>query len=110
MVRAGWELNQQPIPVLETFHDGELPQRASFLSCDCENVLVTVLKKAEDGSGRIVRAYETQNKPAQASISLEGSGSVTAQFAPCEIKTFLFPSDGSAPVEVDLIEDAVCGR
>ena len=107
VVRAGWELNQQPITVLETFHDGELPQRASFLTCDCENVLVTAFKKAEDGSGRIVRAYETQNKPTQATIALGSSGSVTAQFSPCEIKTFLFPSDGSAPVEVNLIEDSV---
>ena len=69
--------------------------------------LLKAFKKAEDGSGRIVRAYETQNKPTQATIALGSSGSVTAQFSPCEIKTFLFPSDGSAPVEVNLIEDAV---
>lgn len=108
VVQAGWELNQPPITVIETFHEGCLPQRDSFVSCTCSHVLVTALKKAEEGDDLILRAYETNKAEAEAEISLPKLGkSVKARFRPCEIKTFRFPADGSEPVEVNLIEDPV---
>lgn len=100
-------LNQPPIPLAATFHpQGTLPQQNSFLQVNVENVIVSVLKKAEDGNGWILRAYETQKRAAQATISLPAwRWEITASFGPCEIKTFLLPFDPDEDArEVNLLE------
>ena len=49
-VQRATELNQPPVALAATFHpQGSLPQVNSFLQVDVENVVVSVLKKAEDG-------------------------------------------------------------
>jgi alpha-mannosidase len=105
VVRLAAELNQPPFPLLESCHDGDLPQTRSFMSVSADNVVPSVLKVAEDGTGAlVVRAYETAGRAADATIEVLGR-SVTASFGPAEIKTFLVPRDPSAPVvETDLIE------
>jgi alpha-mannosidase len=100
-------LNQPPIPLAATFHPkGALPQLNSFLQVDAENVIVSVLKKAEDSGGWILRAYETQKRAAQATFSLPvWKRQITASFGPCEIKTFYIPQDAGEPIrEVNLLE------
>jgi alpha-mannosidase len=49
---------------------GDMPDRNSFLTVSEPNVIVTVLKKAEDGSGLILRCYETDGKDTDVSIEL----------------------------------------
>jgi alpha-mannosidase len=95
VVRLAAELNQPPFALIETYHDGPLPQRASYGSDD-GSVVVTVVKRGEDG-GTVVRAYETAGRPARARLELLGQ-TIEADFGPHEIKTF---RDG---VEVDLLE------
>jgi len=53
---------------VESGHDGTLPLSASFLSADAENVVLSVLKKSEDGDAIIVRGYETAGKRTKTSI------------------------------------------
>jgi alpha-mannosidase len=98
--RSAAELNQPPVALFATFHpEGRLPQAASFLSVDPSNVMVTVLKDAEDGDGLILRAYETCGAAAQACIKLPALGrTIEADFGPAEIKTFHIPGDASQPV------------
>ncbi|WP_158890926.1 alpha-mannosidase [Amycolatopsis anabasis] len=106
-VRLAAELNQPAFPLLESFHDGDLPQRNSFLSVDEESVLPTVLKLDEDGAGDVVvRAYETAGRPAEVTVELPLLGrAVRAVFRAGEVKTFRVPRDGEAPVvETDLLE------
>ncbi|HSL29862.1 MAG TPA: glycoside hydrolase family 38 C-terminal domain-containing protein, partial [Anaerolineales bacterium] len=105
--RRAAELNQPPIPLFGTFHpDGQLPQSDSFISVKPENVMVTVLKEAEDGDGWILRAYETGGASALAQIQLPALGRVIeSDFGAAELKTFHIPSDPAQPVtERNLLE------
>jgi alpha-mannosidase len=106
-VRRAAELNQRPVALLATYRpDGSLPQRASFLSVDRPNIVLSVLKRAEAGNGLILRAYETDKVATRAAIRLGPWGrTVEADFGPCEIKTFRIPGDPAAPVvETNMIE------
>ncbi|SFI76147.1 alpha-mannosidase [Paenibacillus sp. UNC496MF] len=105
-VKRALELNQAPTVVIETYHDGELPQRASYLSVDRDNVVVSAVKRSEDNDDLIVRCYETAKEAVRATIALPRAGrSFEADFGPCEIKTFRVPADPSRPVtETNLLE------
>jgi alpha-mannosidase len=107
IVRRAAELNQPPFALIETFHDGPLPQRRSFADDGGGDVVMTVLKGAEDGDGSVVvRAYESAGRAAHATIELPLLGrTIEAAFGAHEIKTFRVPRDGDEPVaEVSLLE------
>jgi alpha-mannosidase len=97
VVRLAAELNQPPFALVETYHDGPLPQRRSFGDDGGGDVVVTVVKRAEDGVGRVVRAVETAGRETQARFEILGT-TIEARFGPNEIKTFV---DGE---ERDLLE------
>ncbi|XID93446.1 alpha-mannosidase [Paenibacillaceae bacterium WGS1546] len=105
-VRRAAELNQPPISLIETYHEGELSQKMSFLSVDRDNLVVSALKKAEDGNDMIVRCYETSKKATEGTIRLPlWNREIKAKFGPCEIKTFRVPKDPDLPVaETNLLE------
>ncbi len=114
--RGGWEsagtvqrareLNQPPIPVVESYHPGVLPQNDTFIQIDQSNVIASALKKAECGEGYILRLYETIKQTTQATIQLPKWGrTIQVEFGPCEIKSFFIPMEAGKPiVETDLIE------
>jgi alpha-mannosidase len=104
-VRLAAELNQPPFALLETYHAGDLAPRASHAAVDGDDVVVSVLKAAEDGDGSlVVRAYETAGRPAHARIEVLGR-TIEADFGPAEIKTFRIPRDAEAAiVETNLLE------
>lgn len=107
VVRAAAELNQRPLALAATFHpEGTLPQAAAFIAVEPANVMVTVLKQAEDGEDLILRAVETAGAATRATIRLpQWSRAVAADFGPLEIKTFRVPRDVGRPVvESDLLE------
>lgn len=57
-IQEAYALNQ-PLLAAENVHgDGSLPGEFSLVSCDCENVMVETVKKAEADNGMIVRMYE----------------------------------------------------
>ena len=106
-VQRAAEINQRPEALIATFHpDGTLPQADSFIEVAPQNIIVTVLKQAEDNDDLIVRAYETTKTATQATIRLPKWGRVIeAQFAPGEIKTFRVPRDPTqAIVETNMLE------
>jgi alpha-mannosidase len=106
-VKRAAELNQRPMAQFATYHpDGKLPQRDSFIDVQPENVVVSVLKQAEDGDDLIVRAYETTKTATQATIRLpRWNRVIEAKFAPGAIKTFRVPRDSAKPViETNLLE------
>jgi alpha-mannosidase len=92
-------LNQPAFALIETFHDGPLPQRASYAEDD-GSVVMTVLKRGEDG-GFVVRAYETAGRAASVVLRVLDS-ELAADFGPHEIKTFRLGGDGVR--EVSLVE------
>ncbi len=96
-----------PVPVLyQGIHGGSRPQSASFLSVDVGNVVVSNLKKAEDGEDLVLRCYETDGRPTTATLDL---GLVnrrwTGSFRPLEIKTLRAPLTGGTIREVNLLEE-----
>ena len=110
-VRRAAELNQPAVTLLETFHDGPLPQRAAHVSDGGGSVVVTVVKGDEDGTGDlVVRAVESAGRATHARIDLPmlGERVIEADFSPAEIKTFRVPRDTRQPVvEADLLERTV---
>lgn len=103
-VRHAAELNADPISVLETQHDGPMPDAAELVRCDAPDVLVTVLKRAEVGEALVIRAYESVGRPSTAMIELPRWGiGWEADFGPGEVKTFRIEPDGRV-AETDLLE------
>jgi len=95
-----------PIPVIyQGIHPGNRPLSASFLSVDAPNIVVSVVKKSEDGDDLIVRCYETAGRQVTANLDL---GLVnrrwTGSFRPLEIKTLRVPIAGGEIREVNLLE------
>lgn len=107
-VRAAAELNQPPVAVIESAHpEGDLPGFASFAEVRGHDVILTVLKHAEDGSGDIVaRGYETAGRRTTASLALTVlDRTVDLELAAGEIVTVRVPRDATAATIVtDLIE------
>src|SRR5690606_19069450 len=98
-IKRATEFNQLPFALNATFHDGPLPQSASFASVAGEAVVITVLKRAEDGGATVMRARETTGNRAGVTFDLNGwSRQLTAEFGPFEIKTFLVPDDADAAI------------
>lgn len=110
-VKRAIELNQPLISQVESCHPGPLPAFGSYLSTDQDNIVVTVLKRAEDNGDLIIRSFETAGRASEATIRLSGWNRVIrARFKPSEIKTFRVPADECSPVvETDLIERELPG-
>jgi alpha-mannosidase len=61
VVKEAHMFNNNVVAVPESYHKGVLPQKDSFLYTNLDNVVVTALKRCEDGSGDlIIRLYETK--------------------------------------------------
>jgi alpha-mannosidase len=105
-VKRAAELNQRPISIIETYHEGKLPQTDSFLSVDKDNIVVSAVKQAEDNDDMIIRCYETNKIATEAVMKLpKWNREIKAKFGPCEIKTFRVPKDTALPVtETNLLE------
>lgn len=94
-VQRGIQLNQPPIALFETYHKGDLPSTGSFVSVSEENIIVSAIKLAEDGSGDIIlRLYETVKRHTMARLSIPAlNREIDLTFTPCEIKTLRLPKD-----------------
>jgi alpha-mannosidase len=67
-IRRGYEYNYPLTAVVTTVHAGSLPAEYSFASVQQENVVLTAVKKAEDASGLIFRAYEWAGKESKVEL------------------------------------------
>ena len=57
-VQRGWEFNDGLQAMQVNEHEGSLPAEHSFAGVDGNHVVLTALKKADDGHGLIARFYE----------------------------------------------------
>ncbi|MBE0699174.1 MAG: alpha-mannosidase, partial [Anaerolineaceae bacterium] len=105
-VRHAAELNQRPVVLVTTTHPGPLLASESFACVDQENLVLSVVKLAEDNDDLILRCYETAGISTPGSIQLPTlKRIIKAEFGPCEIKTFRVPRDSALPVvETNLLE------
>ena len=77
-VRHGYEFNYKLTAMQVKAHSGAMPAEHSFVSVKSENVVLTAMKKAEDGNALIFHMYEWAGKSANVEITVpEGlSGAV----------------------------------
>ncbi len=105
--RLAQVLNAPPVALTEGIHNGPLPGMAEHLAVGADNVILTVLKKAEDGDDLIVRCQETAGMPTATIMRLPPLGrEVAIGLGPWQIKTWRIPRDASQPArEVNFLEE-----
>lgn len=69
-VRRGYELNYKLHGEQTMGHTGELPTRHSFVSVEPSNLVLTAMKRSEDGDGLILRFYEWAGRQTEARITV----------------------------------------
>lgn len=89
LYQVGENLLNAPVSILGTYHKGKLASEGSVLNIDCDNIVVTAFKPAEDGNGYILRCHEITGQDLTTTIEipfldLKTEVSFTAQ----QIKTF----------------------
>ncbi len=104
--RRGRQMNEKPVALFETYHDGELPMTGSLLRIEETNVLLGALKEAEDGSGDLVlRMAESAGRPCKTGVWLHGREErIDLSFTPFEIKTVRIAGDGKV-MQTNLLEE-----
>ncbi|MEW6228644.1 MAG: glycoside hydrolase family 38 C-terminal domain-containing protein [Bacillota bacterium] len=105
--RQAEAFNEPFIAVNEFTHEGPLPPVGSFASVRPDNVVATVLKRAEEGDGYIVRCYESAGKVTKGTIEMPFIGTKwDFEIGPNEIKTFK-SSEGNPILvaEANLLEE-----
>jgi alpha-mannosidase len=69
-VRQGYDFNYRLRAMQVAPHAGKLPANYSFVKTDTDNVVVTAMKKTEDGDGLLVRFYEWAGKQGKVTLTL----------------------------------------
>lgn len=98
----GLRFNTPSYCIWEGYHGGTFPAERSFLQWRGRGVQVRAVKRAEEGGGYVVRAFETRGKPCAGTLRLFGRA-VPLRFAPYELKTVFVADDGAAE-ECDILE------
>ncbi len=96
-----------PWTTLTHRHQGPLAATSGWIRVLPDNILVTVIKTAEDQDGIIIRAVETEGISSRCRIEWPAQGRVIESvFPPLGIRTFHIPYDPGKPVQaVDLLEE-----
>jgi alpha-mannosidase len=71
--RRGYEFNYSLTALQEPQHEGTFGTEHSFLQVNDPSIILTAVKKSEDGNALILRAYDWSGKPSEATIQLPGS-------------------------------------
>jgi alpha-mannosidase len=58
--RTATVLNGGVRRVMGSFHSGKLPQEYRGFASDCDNLIITALKKHEDGNATVLRCFDMQ--------------------------------------------------
>jgi len=69
-IRRGYELNYKLFSMPTGKHQGRLAAEHSFVQVEPDNLVLTAVKKAEDGDGLVLRFYEWAGKEVDAKIAL----------------------------------------
>lgn len=103
-------INQPPAVLPETFHQGPLPQSASFAEVTGEGVLLTALKLAEDGSGDVIVHLDQVTRKACSAVlrlpmlKLE----IPLELSSGQVLALRIPRDGmKSAYQVDFMENPV---
>ncbi len=78
-VRRGHEFNTPLLALPTVPHEGRLPSQASLVTIDRANVIVSVIKEAEDSKAMVLRLYETDGQRCTAAVRLDRIATRTAR-------------------------------
>jgi alpha-mannosidase len=106
IARRALELNQPPVYVIESGHGGEFPPEQSFCAVgEGSSVIISTIKRGEDGDGWIVRAFEAAGKESRAEMDFAWLGlKASFSFGPYEIKTIKIADKDGKITETGLLE------
>jgi alpha-mannosidase len=90
--RRGYEFNTPLLTVKTGAHRGKLPAAQSFVSITPSNLVLTSIKKAEDGNAWVLQWYDVTGESSRAVLSLP--------FHPSRAVISDFVEEDGAPVEV----------
>ncbi len=104
--KKAWELNEPSFGHVESAHKGKRKSGASMIGTEADNVMLTVLKRSEDGKAFIVRGYETAGRAVSTVLHLPyKKKTFEVSFAPHEIKTLRIDPKKWTMKETDLLEE-----
>jgi len=78
VMHRGYEFNHPMLTVTAETHEGSLPAAGSFVTVDPPNVILSVIKLAEDSDHLVARAYEIDGQKCTARVTLTGLGVIRA--------------------------------
>ena len=108
ITKSALQFNTAPTAIMENHHRGTLPLCYEGISIGQENIILSAFKKAEDGEGYILRAYECAGKAVSCEMDCKKLGVFTVDFTPFEAKTLRI-QDGKIKevlfTEYDLINE-----
>jgi alpha-mannosidase len=76
-VRHGYNFNFRMKAMQVESHTGDLPERHSFAGIQNTNVVLTAMKRSEDGKGLVIRFFESAGKGGDVTLSVP-SGATSA--------------------------------
>jgi alpha-mannosidase len=68
-VRKGYEFNNPLIALMTDVHKGDLPIQHSFVQISPSNLVLSSLKKSEDGDAWVVQWYDAEGKVSNGTVS-----------------------------------------
>lgn len=105
IVKRAALLNQPLDLVRETHHDGPLATGFEGIKISADNCVAEAIKQSEDGSGTIIRLYETAGRQTDVKIEIPMLNTTfSTSFKPQEIKTFLIVEEDGEVKEVSFLE------
>ncbi len=104
--RRAAELNGPPTAIVDNNHRGTRPLTETFLSVSASNVDVSAFKRAEDGGGWILRAWETAGHAVEATVEIPLlDRTLTLSFGRFAVRTLFLPDDVSLPAREVLMTE-----
>ncbi|HWB55269.1 MAG TPA: glycoside hydrolase family 38 C-terminal domain-containing protein, partial [Tepidisphaeraceae bacterium] len=97
--QQGWAFNYKLTALQVDRHTGALPAAKSFIAIEPENVILTVVKKAEDEDALILRFYEWAGKDAKATVHLPHGAT-----AAVETNLMETPEGAPLPIQNDSVQ------
>jgi alpha-mannosidase len=92
--------------VIDTWHRGRLGSEASAIEVEGDSVVVPVVKRAEMGSGTVLRVWEVSGRPSRAQVTLPvHDRSWVGDLGPHQVRTLFVSDDPGIPVrDLDIPE------
>ena len=106
IVRKAEEFMSPAVVIYQGIHGGSMPKAGSFMSIDNDKIVITAIKKSEEGDDLIIRCVETSGIETSATIDLTFiNRKWNGNFKPCEIKSLRLNYKTRDIKEVNLLEE-----